>query len=157
MNGVNEQMNFWVLLAYSRGMVSLFGTLFGDRHEHTLTSWWRSQHEKELNFPRLLVNSWTSCFWTVNFLFQNSSVTRWDPDWQIRGTHLGMLITNRIIALCMQVCPEPQICGHSWSHEVGMYIADGIYRVGVCSPYSWWVQSCTSQHLWEWELPGTGF
>lgn len=45
---------------------------------------------------------------------------------------LGMLITNRIIALCMQVRPEPQICGHWWSHEVGMYIADGIYRVGMC-------------------------
>ena len=41
---------------------------------------------------------------------------------------LGMLITNRIIALCMQVRPEPQICGHWWSHEVGMcvaHIADG--------------------------------
>lgn len=45
---------------------------------------------------------------------------------------LGMLVTNRIIALCMQVCPESQICGHSWLHEVGIYIADGTYRTGMC-------------------------
>ena len=31
----------------------------------------------------------------------------------------------------MQMGPEPQILGHSWSHEVGMYIAGGIYRVGM--------------------------
>ena len=71
----------------------------------------------------------------------------------------------------MQMGPEPQILGHSWSHEVGMYIAggiyrvgmyvaggiyrvgmciaDGIYRVGMCVAHIADGQSRASQHLWR--------
>ena len=45
-----------------------------------------------------------------------------------------MLVTNGIIALCMQVCPESQICGHSWLREVGIYIADG-HKVLLANTY----------------------
>lgn len=50
-----EWMNEWTpessCVLQGNGL-PLFGTLFGDQHEHTLTSWQGSQHEKEFNFPK---------------------------------------------------------------------------------------------------------